>query len=267
MPMSPRLLRPRQQSGFDPRLIADLGLWLDPTNSASYTQASGQIEEWRDKSGNSRDWSQATANNRPTLFTSSSDVQTATAATINGRQALFFDGVNDRLDATATARDIVRNVPGVTIFAVVVFPSAVNARHDMFSVQRGNNALRLIVSTTTTARWQLGARRENETAFLGASANNTITAGVSYVVSARVDYIGGGVLLRANGVSRITGTLNSTGSNSEDFDPFQANIGSFGAGSFFPGNMGSVLAYRRALSDAEIQTVERGLAAAWGITL
>jgi hypothetical protein len=244
-----------------------LGLWLDPTDSAFYTQASGQIEEWRDKSGSGRNWDQDTANNRPTLFTSSSDVQTATAATINGRQALFFDGVNDRLVATVTARDIVRNVPGATIFAVVVFPNAVNARHDMFAVQRGVNVIRLIVSTNTTGRWLLGVRRENETAAFLSSANNDISAGVAYVVAARVNFVGGGLTLRANGVQRITGTLNSSGGNSEDFDPSVANIGAFGATNFFPGNMGAVLAYRRALSDAEIQTVERGLAAAWGITL
>jgi hypothetical protein len=267
MPMSPRLLRPRQQSGFDPRRIANLALWLDPTDSTSYTQASGQIEEWRDKSGALRHYDQTTANNRPTLFTSSGDVQTATAAQINGRQAIFFDGVNDLLLGGEAARNIARNVPGLTIFCVLSFTNAPNGRQDIFAIQRAIGSVRFVLNTATSARWSVLVRRETETLLSLTSNNDAITAGVPYVVSVRADFVNLQVSLRANSASQITGTLFGSGGNSEDIDHNRAAIGQQAASLFFSGLLGTVLGYNRALSDLEVQAAERGLAAAWGITL
>jgi len=78
MPMSPRLLRPRQ-TGFTPRSIAGLALWLDAADSSSYTVATG-VSEWRDKSGLGRKLSQSSGSNQPALVSSG----------IGGRPTLDF---------------------------------------------------------------------------------------------------------------------------------------------------------------------------------
>jgi hypothetical protein len=64
-------------------------LWLDAADSSTITTVDGEVIQWNDKSGNSRNVSQTTANNRPTLTTENSLV------------ALSFDGINDFLSNTS----------------------------------------------------------------------------------------------------------------------------------------------------------------------
>jgi hypothetical protein len=99
MGMNPRLLRP--SGGFVPSRLPGLEFWFDTLTPSTYTQSSGQITEWRSRVG-SFSVAQTTPNNRPTLFESTGNVQTATRAEINGRQAFYFDGTNDFLISTAT---------------------------------------------------------------------------------------------------------------------------------------------------------------------
>lgn len=81
MPMNPRLLVPRA-SGFNPKTIAGLYLWLDAADSSSVTLNSGNVSQWRDKSGGSRHFSQATSGAQPEY----------TTAGQNGKNCLTFDG-------------------------------------------------------------------------------------------------------------------------------------------------------------------------------
>lgn len=80
MPMSPRLLRPRA-SGFNPKTIADLAGWWDANDSSTITLNSTTVSEWKDKSGNGRHATQATAANQPVYSTNQ----------VNGLPALTMD--------------------------------------------------------------------------------------------------------------------------------------------------------------------------------
>lgn len=81
MAMSPRLLRPRA-SGFTPKSISGLYLWLDGADSSSVTLNSGNVSQWRDLSGGGRHFSQATSGAQPAY----------TSAGQNGKNCLTFDG-------------------------------------------------------------------------------------------------------------------------------------------------------------------------------
>jgi hypothetical protein len=103
MAMNNRLLRPRD-SGFSPKSIAGLQIWLDASDASSLTLNGSTVSQWRDKSGNGFHASQATANNQPTY----------TSSAVYGRPALSFDGSNDSmrisasLDATHSAFFVVK---------------------------------------------------------------------------------------------------------------------------------------------------------------
>jgi hypothetical protein len=58
MPMNPRLLRPIA-TGFNPKSIANLGMWLDASSDGSLTLNGNTVSEWRDLSGNGRHVAQA----------------------------------------------------------------------------------------------------------------------------------------------------------------------------------------------------------------
>lgn len=89
MPMNNRTLRPRA-SGFNPKSIAGLEVWLDGSDSTTFTLNGSTVSEWRDKSGNSRHFSQATALRQPAV----------TAAAKNGKSAVSF--TNDWMTSVFT---------------------------------------------------------------------------------------------------------------------------------------------------------------------
>jgi hypothetical protein len=81
MPMSPRLLRPRQVGGFDPRRIAGISCWYD---GEKLTGASGdEISQWDDASG---------ANLSGRNLVQSSQALRPTVTTVGGRKAAAFSG-------------------------------------------------------------------------------------------------------------------------------------------------------------------------------
>jgi hypothetical protein len=94
MSVSPRLLRPRQVSGFDPRTITGLVGWYDSSDLATLRQnANGTgavtngdpVGYWQDKSGTGNHATQSVSTSRkPTLALSST----------NGKASLSFDNAS-----------------------------------------------------------------------------------------------------------------------------------------------------------------------------
>jgi hypothetical protein len=91
--------------------IPTLGLagWWDASDAATITSSAGKVSQWNDKSGGGRHLTQATSAAQPTL------------ATVNGRNAIQFDGVDDILSNPS------------------VIPTTLDA-HAMFVVVRSDGA-------------------------------------------------------------------------------------------------------------------------------
>lgn len=110
-PMSPRLLRPRQ-TGFDPRSISGLSLWLDATQGV--TTVSNQVSVWADQSGNGRDFSQPTGNPRPNY-----------TSTLNGKPVISFVAVaSTLLQRSAVTNADIGGSGGVSFWIVFRVTSA-----------------------------------------------------------------------------------------------------------------------------------------------
>ena len=108
MAMSPRLLRPRA-TGFNPKSISGLAMWLDAKKTASVLNSispdtaatNGQtVRRWMDQGGTSTHANQASGTSQPTYTLST---------------ALDFDGTNDSLEIS---KDLSRNKGYIAIFAV-----------------------------------------------------------------------------------------------------------------------------------------------------
>jgi hypothetical protein len=266
--MSPRLLRPRASGGISsPLTIPDLALWFDATDPSSYTESSGQVSEFSSKGGVSGSLVQNTANNRPTLFTSSGNVQTATPATINGKQAFFYDGVNDRLNTASNLGilNTLQDIAGASMFAVwqpTSFPSS--SWGTIYSVMRGPNAIRW--DHALLANGGLQQRVRDSVGNENTSSSPLFSLGASYATAAVVSYQNGTVtLLTPSGVIG-TGSTSTSGVNSENAADFAHSIGAFnGSTLFFHGLIGEVLMYRRALPAPETQAVFGYLRRKWGV--
>ena len=69
---------------WNPSMIST-ALWLDAADASTVTTVSGNVSQWNDKSGNSRNAVQATSDSRPTY----------TANALNGKSVLTLDGTDD----------------------------------------------------------------------------------------------------------------------------------------------------------------------------
>jgi hypothetical protein len=241
-------------SGFNPRQVAGLAIWLDALDEATYTESSGQITEWRSKAGTIK-FEQTTANNRPTLFESSSDVQGATQAVINNRQAFYFDGTNDQLVGSATNGD-----RQWTAFAACRTDNTA-ATQGVFSRDPSN-----VVGPVSNRGPQFlrhsSAGVMQSLAFTDstgpAATAGTLTSGVAAVINA----VQTDSTLQAflNGVG---GTAVSATQNSSVTTPRVGGV--LPAAEFWKGTVGEILLYSRALTTAERQKVEGYLAWKWGM--
>jgi hypothetical protein len=276
MPMSPRLLRPRA-TGFDPRSISGLALWLDAADSstlyttdagpvtavsapteisgcvlwmdgadnATITASGGLVSQWTDKS--------ATA---AVLTASGSARPTLSSTGFNSRQALVFNGTSTNMASVSpytatnglsamTRIAVCQNVSGNSVVARVF-----NGGSDMFVNMNGS--WRSAVDATS------GTNFVNSASF---SNSNTLPAGVYADVfsSATITQYG----LGSAATVTVNGTIPATTGTGTPTLHVGSNIG---VNFFWNGPIAEVIYFNRALTRAELSRVESYLAAKWGIS-
>jgi hypothetical protein len=263
MGMNPRLLRPTP-TGFDPRRIAGLALWLDASATSSLTFNGNTVSEWRDLSGNARHYSQSTAANQPN----------GTGRTQNGRRVLDFDG-SSRLAGNAAALSLARNVSAISIFAVVKFdvltPVIGEGGRYAIILSRGDNS--------TSARLAFGAAgfatpangftvfgRRNDADAFAATASTSDTS--AHVFHALADYANTTARMFVDGTNTASNTSFLTAGSTPNTDSLTASIGfDGGTANQLDGFVGEIVVFQRTLPTLERQTVERYLGRKWGITV
>lgn len=258
MPMSPRLLRPRS-TGFSPRNLSGLALWLDPTVASSLTISTG-VQTWADLSGNGRNFTQSVGNNQPTL------------TTIGGKTALNFNGTSHHLLTTST---LFTGNSSFTFFQVFegTFPGNGTA---LFTHRTGEggadtNDITVGLSANNGSNWLFGTLRTRvSTSRSGAVANT----------DQRFDSVD------ASGIGAVSlvGTFSASPTSTAWFKGTAApsSAGTSGLTSvngmslgcrnnatrdlFYVGKMGEIIAYDRILTTSERRRVESYLARKWGYT-
>jgi hypothetical protein len=252
MPMSPRLLRPLA-SGFNPKTIAGLVGWWDPSDTATVTTDSGAVSQLNDKSGLGRHATQTTPNNRP-----------AYSGTLNGRNVMTFDGSNDVL---VTGLESSTLTDYVTMFCV--------CRADFASDADASNKAVLYGRDSSTFANSYGLNLHN----VPPLQSQMTWRGVGFNVSGSPAYTRttAAVLVgRMNATQRerrVNGTsVTSTGTFSAGTNAAAGNflrIGEDGPGltRFWNGLVGEALVYDRSLTAAEIAKIEGYLGKKWGITI
>ena len=241
MGMNQRLLCPRA-SGFDPRTIANLAFWIDPSDASKVTPNGSTISAIADKTANARVFANSNATTQP--------AQTI----LNGRSAVHIDATNKWLQSdftlTHTAQTVVMVCqPNALVPVYARLYSQANAASETptggyIPLIRNGNASPLQMTSYTNN-------------FLGPVA---FTAGTTTVFTAR--HSGSAFTVRANGTAGVaqTHTLNIQFTRQRIGNGFSGLDG-------FRGIIGDCLMWTRALTDAELRSVERWLASKWGATL
>lgn len=237
--MSPRLLRPRA-TGFNPRAIANLSLWLDAADTGSTTLVSGAVSQWNDKSGNGRNATQTVANNRPTT------------GTVNGRQAIVFNGTSNSMACSAPL------AANVTFF-YVTSPSTQNDTYLFGSTGSGGSPTILSRYTNVSSRrdyeWWAGNGSDRLIIATSASGQNVLTI---------THRDGGLVECWLNGTfvtSKATATAVLSGLSLATLGAATSSVG------FSNATMCEMLIYQRAVSATERAAVHSYLGKKWGLTV
>lgn len=252
MSMSPKLLRPRQ-TGFSPKSISGLKLWLDVANTSSMTFNGSTVSQINDLSGNGFHATQGTANNQPTYQ--------ATGA--NGKPTLLFD-TTDSVISSATIADFFSNPttgPEFTIAMACYSPSNVSSGGIIFGADAqangrlffvtnfGANAGLLIYDTVNAAGGRLSATVSEPSAQPHIMTVFRHTSSMAW----RVD----GTVLASK--SNATGNYAATTA--------KLQIGKCDSGGNNVMYLSEMLVYASALSSSQLATVERALGKKWGITV
>ena len=231
MAMNQKLLRPRA-SGFNPKQISGLALWLD---SQAYNASTGT---WSDKSGNARDFSQGTVGNRPIV----------SAVTQNGRAILEFDGSNDQLIHSSNFLQ----VASCTLFA---------------AFRRLGGPFGGVISSAGNADRSPCIVTDGSVAYIRGFAN----ASVSISPAINSFNITSGTVTDGASVIFTNGTQIDSDAESGTLDTSQSttSIGTFrqAAANFLNGYIGEIIVYTRVLTALERRTVEGYLGKKWGITV
>jgi hypothetical protein len=272
MAMSPKFLRPRA-TGFNPKSISGLSLWLDASDSSTITLNGSNVSEWRDKSGaGAPAAAQSTAASQPAY----------NASGVNGRGSVDFDSTESLVFGSSTASfNYLHNATGATIFCVWKPDAASNPDAIRYLLNNTNNS-----SANTGISLFFDDRSSvsrNNRIFIsinrGASgaATSTVTTNNDFVVAANAYFVfsvvadnanataGSRLFLYQNGTSSgVTNTLTNAAATGNA--SLNMTIGNFGGGGS-PASIAEMLFYQGVLSAAQRQTVERYLGKKYGITV
>lgn len=245
MPMNPRLLRPTAATGFNPKKIAGLALWLDASDLSTITVDQG-ASEWRDKSGvGSKKFVQTDGNNQPATGTE----------TMNGLNVLRFDGSNDQMTATDPFLSGSGNGLPVSLFIVQRIMAATN--FGMTYATGGGFEFR---QNSTTGAMQVNSDAATTVhTFTGSSVNVDQLVTLIFPSGA------------TNNLFYERGTLQSLSGSAQGKPGTATMTHTIGrrTGGALPANVriAEIIAYQALLSDAQRQAVERYLGRKWGITV
>jgi hypothetical protein len=242
--MNPRLLRPLA-SGFNPKSIAGLSLWLDAADASTITVSTG-VSVWADKSGNGRNAAQAVGGKQP-----------AYSSTINGKNVVTFQGTDDTMSITNVA-DF--NATSQTV--IVVSRQTTAANQSLFYKGQSNSANGVIMRYRTGTTFWLYQKNDNTAETLSNNSNTNTNTNVYTAVlqpSNQAGFVNGAAPTNGFATNTLTTAYDDTGA---------IWIGSRrDVSEYLVGDACEILHWPRALSASERSRVERYLGRKWGVTV
>ena len=275
MSMNPKLMRPKA-SGFNPRSISGLAMWLDASDGATLfqnsdgtvpaTATSDPIGYWGDKSGNGRHVTQSISASRPTL------------TTVATKTAVNFDGTDDTIwfqqGVTSNNLSVFCVFKCDTLNGGIVYDCGYTSdnTNTQYSNQTGfMNAAGLQISAAGAPAHRLDSMRsfisndQGRSGLAGSVAANAValsTVAATYATTPLRYAAKNGN--EVTGTSRFNGTIWSVVSLGA-----RRNAGTFppAASVFLDGQICEFLIYEQNLPQSQRRRVESYLATKWGITL
>lgn len=197
------------------------------------------VSSWPESSGNNLPAAtQGVTANQPTLVTN----------IINGHKAVYFDGINDFLQLTGSALDVVRNRSALTVFIAYMYPSTYSGTRTLMSFSNGlssTNSRAYVSLKDSLGALGAGGRRLDANSLAFTSGSTTPVAGEVAVATARFVYSSSDLYLYKNGTLSTSNLNFQTNGSTSDTSSLAGVIGSSltGTSENFPGRIAEILVY------------------------
>lgn len=214
-----------------------LTLWLDSDDFSTITLNGSNVSQWDDKSGNDNHFAQSIASSQP-LYT---------GQTINGVQAIDFDGSNDYLHNLALSI----NLP-ITVFIVIKQDS-----------DPGEDADTIYDSSTGRALFAYDGRSIADFYRIATTGGSIIKSEATANLTPHYyTFVYNGA---SSEMSRDGVLLNSGDVGLPSASDFYLGSNITGTANFLDGKIGEFIIYERVLDSGEINQVESYLSNKWSL--
>lgn len=246
---------------FTPTDLADGVFWFDPSNAGTVTLASGNVSQIDDQMtgvGGSNNATQGSAGNRPSLVT------------LNGRNALDFDG-SENLDIGNNNSINTSSYPDRVIMTAFRTSGDVTTRQYLYEQGGSSNGYSIYIegNQLVVGGWRNSSGTWNNYGTVPVSINETYVVALNQDASSNfMDvWVNGAKVATFNNVAAGQ-TAHSGGIQFAGSDNSRLNGGGDpGTCCNFTGQMGDLIQYETALTDAEVKESQQYLALQWGATL
>ena len=230
-------------------------LWLDAADASTITESSGAVNQWNDKSGNRRNFAQATSGNRPAYASS----------IINNKPVIRFDGSNDVL----TAPDFLGGSGYVSFVGVGAFRSLTSTNQRLVGVDAaislgGQAAMYILVISSGNVFSVQGRRVQSDSIGITNQSSAAVTTPV--LLEGINDYVNTDQFLRVNG-SIVASNTNFQTSGTLESGLLPVHIGARND-ALAPAtlDLGELLCFTTDPGTSTRQRIEGYLAHKWGLT-
>lgn len=235
--------QPAAAGSFDPIDLSPSAWWKADALALANNDPVGT---WTDSSGNSRNLTQATSAKRPTYKT----------AIQNGKPVVRFDGTDDVMRA---AGFVPLNANGTALTGFIVMAAANTTQGHPLSTRSGSDGFIVRTNSTASTHWGYFA-------IGGGSATDAVTQTTWHVLEfvCVLTTLGSAGSMRSGHDGIMNAVVNTapviTASAQTGVDVGAQNEG---AGNHLAGDIGEILLYPTALSDADRANVESHLRTKW----
>jgi hypothetical protein len=239
-----------------PEIVKNADVWLDAADTLTITESGGNVSQWVDKSSSALTFVQATGISQPTL------------TTVNGLNALSFDGSNDGLKRSSTTT-ITKNITQSTVYAVAKFNSSPSGEKDIFRFDTGTGNARLLIGGgIATGKAFFGGRRLDADSFARVDSTSNVSTTSPQLFIGGADYSNTTATVFINNVLQGTNSSWLTTGATSNTDSVAQSIGfNGGSAAYFDGVICELLLFQTLHTTSERLEVATYLANKWGITL
>ena len=240
--------------------IAGYTAWYDASDTSTITLSGSNVTQWNDKSGNAYHLSQATTSRQPRSGIN----------TVNGRNAITYDGTDDRLQASTASNWTFLHHTATHTFMVFYTNTAAASQRLMETSTDGEfRGIMYTIDTNDTVYAECDTGNVSNRPYQMSTTLTVPQPGASYWTFASDPgnaTAANRIKIRKNGVA-AGGTNTNTATPSTSVASYPLTVGGWAKPDSYSlnGYMCEIIIYPSILSDSDRNTVESYLATKWGI--